>query len=128
MSEQSNTLENEIINVFYRNQSQTLSGNVYAALFTSNPDEDGSGTEVSGNNYSRQQITLGAPSDGVSTNTNDLLFEASGGDWGTITHAAVFDAASGGNLMDYSSLDASEVINDGQTYTIPAGSLSVTKQ
>ena len=66
----SNFLENEILDHVLRNSSYTPPSTVYAALFTSNPDEDGSGTEVTGGSYARQAVTFGAASGGSVTNSS----------------------------------------------------------
>jgi len=69
MSEMSNYLENALINATLRNTSYTSPATVYLALYTSDPTDADTGTEVTGNAYVRQSITFGAPSNGASTNT-----------------------------------------------------------
>jgi hypothetical protein len=127
MSQFSNYLENALINATLRNTSYTSPATVYCALYTSNPDEDNSGTEVSGNNYARVSVTFGAPSNGVSTNSADLVFPTSSGSWGTVTHFSIMDASTSGNMLYYGSLNSSAVI-DGADYilTISSGDLSIT--
>ena len=48
------------------------------------------------------------------------------GNWGTITHAAIFDASTGGNMLAWAPLTTSRTINDGDVFRIPAESLTVT--
>lgn len=100
----------------------------YVALFTAVTDaEAGTGTEVSGGGYARQAVTMGAPSNGVGTNSGELLFTASGAAFGTITHACIMDASTAGNaLTTIKALTASKVINDGDTLRFAAGTISVT--
>ena len=52
----SNYLENKVIDHFLGTSSTSAPSNVYMGLFTSNPTDANSGTEVSGNGYSRQDI------------------------------------------------------------------------
>ena len=69
MSEISTYLENALINATLRNTTYTSVATVYVSLWTSDPTDAGSGTEVSGGSYARQAVTFGAPSSGVSTNS-----------------------------------------------------------
>lgn len=96
------------------------------ALYTSAPSDAGGGTEVSGNGYARQAITFGATSSpgGVSSNTGAVSFTAAGGNWGTITHAGIFDGL--GNLLLHTPLTTSRVVNDGDTLTFAVGTVAVT--
>lgn len=98
------------------------------ALFTAAPSDSGGGTEVSGNGYSRQSVTFAAATSpgGTTENTGAVSFTASGGNWGTITHAAIFDAASGGNMLWWGALTASRIIYDGDTLNIAAGDLDLS--
>ena len=68
MAEMSNYLENALINATLRNTSFTSPATVYVGLYTSDPGEGNTGTEVSGTSYARQSATFGSPSNGVSTN------------------------------------------------------------
>ena len=45
--------------------------------------------------------------------------------WGTVTSFGVYDAATGGNLLFFGTLSISKTINQGDTVTFPAASLSV---
>jgi hypothetical protein len=65
----------------------------------------------------------------ATTFTNAAAIEfaaASGGDWGTIGWAAIFDASTGGNMIAWAPLTVSKAINDGDIFRIPASSLSIT--
>lgn len=126
MSEMSNYLENELIDHVFRNLAYTSPTTVYLALFTTDPAEDASGTEVSGNGYARQAIAFDAPADGVTQNSALESFTASGGNFGTVTHIAIFDALTLGNMLVYTPLDTSRVVNDGDTIEFAAGSVQVT--
>ena len=126
MAEMSNYLENALINGTLRNTSYTAPTTVYVALYTSDPTDADSGTEVSGTNYARQSVTFGSPSNGASTNSAAVEFPQAGSSWGTITHIGLRDASSAGNLLYHTPLDASKTIASGDVFRIATGSLSVT--
>jgi len=126
MAEMSNYLENALINATLRNTAYTSPSTVYVGLFTSDPTDAGSGTEVSGGSYARVAVTFGAPSNGASTNSAAVEFPQATGDWGTITHIGILDASSSGNLLYHTALDNSKVIQTGDIFKIATGNLSVT--
>jgi hypothetical protein len=126
MAEMSNYLEDALINATLRNTSYTSPAVVYLGLYTSDPTDADSGSEVTGNAYARQAITFGAPSNGVTTNTAVIEFPQATGSWGTITHIGIEDALTSGNLLYHSPLDASKTIATGDVFRIAIGSLSVT--
>ena len=122
----SNYLENALINATLRNTTYTSPSVVYAGLFTSNPTDAGSGTEVTGGSYARKAMTFGAPSDGASVNSGAVEFDQATGNWGTITHFGIFDASSSGNLLYHGALTASKVIETGDVFKFATSSVSVT--
>ena len=126
MAEMSNYLENALINATLRNTSYTSPTTVYVGLYTSDPGEGNTGTEVSGGSYARTAVTFGAPSNGVSTNSASVTFPTATGTWGTVTHVGILDALTSGNLLYFTPLDASKSIASGDVFTISTGNLSVT--
>ena len=126
MAEMSNYLENALINATLRNTSYTSPATVYMGLYTSDPTDANTGTEVSGGSYSRTAVTFGAPSNGATTNSAAIEFPQAGGSWGTVAYIGIRDASTGGNLLYHSPLDASKTIATGDVFRIAAGSLSVT--
>jgi len=125
MAEFSNFMENKIIDHMLRNQAYTPPATVYVALYTSDPTDADTGTEVSGGSYARQDAGLSAASGGASSNAADITFPQATADWGTITHIGLRDALTAGNLLMHSPLDASKTINNGDTFKINAGDLDV---
>lgn len=126
MAELSNYLENALINAVLRNTAYTSPTTVYVALHTADPAEDASGTEVSTGGYVRQAVTFGAPTDGVSTNSGTVSFTASGASWGSVTHFAIWDASTVGNMLFYSALDTSRTVNDGDTLQFASAAISAS--
>jgi hypothetical protein len=126
MSAMSNYLENALVNATLRNTTYTSPATVYVGLFTSDPTDAGSGTEVSGGSYVRKEATFGAPANGASVTTADIAFTQATGSWGTVTHFGIFDASSSGNLLFHGALTTSKTIETGDVFNISAGNLSVT--
>ena len=122
----SNYLETALINGTLRATSYTAPTTVYVGLFTTDPTDAGSGTEVSGNAYARQSATFAAPSDGAAATNADVQFPQATGAWGTVTHFAIFDALTTGNMMYHGALTTSKTIETGDVFKIASGSLTVT--
>lgn len=126
MAEMSNYLENALINATLRNTSYTSPATVYVALYTTDPTDADTGTEVSGGSYARTAVTFGAPSNGVSTNSASVEFPTCTSSWGTITHIGIRDASTSGNLLYHTALTTSKVIDVDDIFRISTGNLSVT--
>jgi hypothetical protein len=127
MSAISNYLENALLNATLRNTTYTSPATVYAGLFTTDPTDAGSGSEVSGGSYARKAITFAAPSNGVTTNSAAACeFDQATGSWGTITHFGIFDALTTGNLLYYGALTTSKTIASGDVFKFATSSVTVT--
>lgn len=121
----SDYLENKILDHVLRNTSYTSPTTVYLALYTSNPGEDNSGTEVTGGSYARQAISFAAASSGSSTTSGDVTF--TGVPAATITHIGILDASTSGNLLYFGELTSSITANSGSEVTISTGDLTVSE-
>jgi hypothetical protein len=126
MAEMSNYLENALINATLRATTFTSPATVYVGLYTTDPTDAGTGTEVSGGSYARQSVTFGAPSNGVSTNSAAVEFPQCTSTWGTVSHIGILDASTSGNLYYHTALDSSKTIETGDVFKIAIGNLSVT--
>ena len=122
----SNYLEAALINATLRNTTYTSVATVYVSLWTTDPTDAGSGTEVSGGSYARTAVTFGAPSNGTSLNNADVTFPTATASWGTVGWIGINDALSSGNLLYHSPLDTSKTIDSGDIFKISTGNLSVT--
>lgn len=123
----SNTFETTVLTWLLTNSAATRPTAWYVALFTSNPAEDASGTEVSttGTAYARQSVTFSV-SGNTASNTAAIEFPTATASYGTVTHVGVFDAASAGNLIAYAALTTSKAIDTGDVMRIPVSDLDVT--
>ena len=126
MAEMSNYLEDALINATLRNTTFTSPSVVYIALYTSDPTDANTGTQVSGGSYARQAVTFGAPSNGVTTNSAAIEFPQATASWGTVTHIGILDALTSGNLLYHTPLDTAKTIDSGDIFKISSGNLSVT--
>lgn len=126
MAEISNYLENALINVTLRATAYTAPTTVYVGLYTTDPTDADTGTEVSGGSYARTAVTFAAPSDGVTTNSAAVEFPAATGSWGTVGWIGILDASTSGNLLYHTPLDVSKTIASGDIFKIATGNLSVT--
>lgn len=122
-----NYLRQALINAVLRNTSYTSPATVYVALYTTDPTNADTGTEVSGGGYSRKAVTFGAPTAaGATDNTNTVTFDAATANWGTITHFAIRDAASGGNLLFHAALTNARTVLSGDTPKFNLGELDLS--
>ena len=126
MTAMSDYLENALVNATLRGQAYTAPTTIYMALFTSDPTDAGTGTEVSGGAYARQTITFSAPTNGSTSNSADVLFPVATAGWGTVSHFAVYDAATSGNMLYYGVLTTSKAISSTDQLKVAAGDVTIT--
>jgi len=122
----SDYLENKLLDHSLGTAPYTQPAAIYVALFTTAPTDAGGGTEVSGGGYSRKQVTFSAAVNGQASNSTDILFDVATANWGTITHAALFDASTGGNMLWWGALNASVQINTNDQFKFAAGNLTAS--
>ena len=127
-----NFLENEILDNYFGGQDYAAPATLYIALSTADPTDDGSGlAEPSGGSYARKAVsnnktTWSVASGGALSNAIDIEFVEATGSWGTITHFAVMDAASGGNMLAHGALGSSKSIDSGDIARFKAGELDIS--
>lgn len=127
MTALSDYAEKLLIDYCFNTEVVTRPTSWYIALYTAAPSDSGGGTEVSGNGYARDQVTFdaGASPGGTTQNASAAIFTASGGNFGTITHFAVFDSLSGGNMLAWTAMDTNRTVNDGETLTFAIGDIDI---
>lgn len=120
--------ENSILNHLFKNASMSQPTNLFFALSTADPTESGSGlSEPSGNGYARASgNNWSVATTGAVGNLTAITWPTSTGSWGTITHYAMLDASSGGNVISYGSLSVSKTITSGDTISFPSGGMIFT--
>ena len=126
MSAMSNYLENEILDHILGTGAFTHPSTVYVGLATATFGEDNSGTELTGNNYSRKSATFSVASGGTTSNSAAIEFDAATGSWGSVSHFGIFDQSSGGNLLIHGQFSSPKTIASGDILKIDTGDLDVT--
>lgn len=101
---------------------------LFMALSTADPTDDGSGiAEPVGNGYVRVQFeTWNAAAARAASNNGIIQWPVATGSQGTLTHWAMFDAITGGNMLFHGDLTSSVVINTGNRFEIPDATLLPT--
>lgn len=121
-----NYLANAIANATLRNTSYTSPANVYASLYTTAPTASTGGTELTGNGYSRVNVTFSAPANGsASSNVTATFGPASGNAWTGVVAFGITDASTSGNLLYYQTI-ATRNVKVGDTLTFGSGNVTIT--
>ena len=128
MAEMSNYLENALLNATLNATTYTAPATVYVSLWTSDPTDAGSGTEVSGGSYARTAVSFATASgtSGNVLNDADVTFPTATASWGVVGWIGINDAATSGNLLYHTALDTAKTIDSGDIFKISTGNLSVT--
>lgn len=120
--------ENKVLDHVVGKTSFTMPS-VWIALFTAAPSDAGGGTEVSGGSYARKS-TAGADwtaaSSGATSNANVITFVTPSGSWGTVTHFALMDASTAGNMLAWSALTTPQAVGTGNVVSFAVGDLDIT--
>lgn len=139
----SDYLENKLIDHIFRAGTFAKPTALWVALLTGAPSDAGGGSEVAGGGYVRVNLapgdanwratqggTSGAStgSSGTTANAAVIAFPSPTANWGTVSHYAIFDAATGGNLLIWDALTVPRPILAGDpppTFNIDALSIAV---
>ena len=118
----SNTYETIVLKYAFNADSVTRPTTWYLGLFTADPS---SATEISGSGYTRKAVTFTVTGD-TATNSGAVEFPVATASWGTISHVAIFDAATTGNQIAYAALTTSKAIGVDDVLRFPVGEVDVT--
>lgn len=136
MSAMSDYLENKLIDHLFRAATFSKPTHNWVRLYTAAPSDSGGGTEVSGGSYAAVDLV---PSDtnwtatqgGTSGNSSGtgghtdnavaITFAAPTANWGVITHFAIWDAQTAGNMILWGALTTPKTVNNGD----PAPSFAI---
>lgn len=118
--------KNQLVDHIFRSRTWIKPTQNYIGLLTSAPLLDGSGgVEVATGAYARVSVPLldanwAAPVGGNGTTSNlvPIRFPLPTADWGMITHAGLYDAPTGGNLIIWQQLDAPILLLAGQNAVV----------
>lgn len=102
----------------------------WLALFTTNPTMPAGtgGVEVSGGSYARVNIStlFSAAAAGSKTNNANVNFAQATASWGTVVGGGIYDASTGGNLLEAAALGTSVPVGSGDTFQVPSGDIVST--
>lgn len=121
----SDTFETHVLDYVFTTDVLTRPTAWYLALFTANPGDGDTGTEVSGGGYARQSVTFTVTND-TASNTAAIEFPTATANYGTVSHVGVYTASSGGTLIAHAALTSSKAIETGDVFRVPAGDLDIT--
>lgn len=141
MAAMSDYLENKLVDQIFRGQAYTFPATLYVGLLTATPSDTGGGTEVSGSAYARVAVTgslanwagtqgagttvASSGATGTTSNNTAITYPTPTATWGVVNAFGIYDASTAGNLLFYGTLSISKTINNGDTVTFPAASLSL---
>jgi len=126
-------LEAALLNHTFKNAAFTQPTNLYVALMTAAPADDATGstiTEPSGNGYARVNHNVWAVAtvgtDTSAKNTGAITFPTATGLWGTISHFAICDAATVGNMLAYGTLTTAKQVTTDDTPSFASEAIVIT--
>jgi hypothetical protein len=135
MSAASNYLENKVLDHVLRNTAYTQPTGLYLALFTNDSGNAATNLEAgtltdevstSSTGYVRKAVSFAAASSGSASTSATVTFDAATANWGTITHVAVMDASSSGQVLFWGAVTTSKTIESGDTFQVSSGNLTVS--
>lgn len=118
MADLTNYLRDKLNDHAFRATSYTVPASVWLALFTAATDANGGGTEVTPTGsgpYARQQLTLSTSSGGDMSNTGPVTFAGMPGV--SVTHWAVMDSSSNGNMLAQGAFTSTITVTSGNDLT-----------
>lgn len=127
----SNYLRDELLSHIFGLDTFTAPDPVYVRLYTSAPTDSGGGTQVSGGSYAPSEVvndaTTWARTVSTIKNTNASIdYAEATANWGSVVAAAIWDAASGGNLIHWSNLASPQTVNSGSQFGFDEDTFAVS--
>ena len=129
MAAMSDYLENKLLDALFRAQAFAMPATIHVALYTAAPSDSAAGTEVTGGGYARVAVTsslanwagtqaagsttASTGNTGTTSNNNAVTFPTPSANWGSVTHFALMDAATGGNALVWGALNTAKTVNSG---------------
>jgi hypothetical protein len=129
-------MRNDILNKLFRNDNIVFPTTLYIALSKTAPNDSGGNiTEPTASSYTRLAVSSDSinwteATTGTLNNSVAFRFSEAEESWTTaaspITHWAIYDAQTGGNMMFYGSLLRAQEIPTGSILEIPENGLVTT--
>lgn len=126
----SNYVKSNSLSLWANRQSVTPPSVLYAALYTTNPTQADTGTEVSGGGYARAAVTFTTPTlsgeQAIVQNSAAVNFPQLTANAGVAAYVGIRDAATGGHLLFYEALPTSLTLTSGFTPYFASGELKIS--
>ncbi len=126
MGSLSNFAELEFLDHLLGVTAWTTPAAVYLSLHTANPDEDASGAECSGSGYTRKVCSFGSAASRSIAQDVAVQFAEATGSWGTVSHWALWDTLTTGNMLAYGSFGTATAVGSGEAPSIASGTVVVS--
>lgn len=112
-------------------QPSVVAGNLYLALYTTDPTDGDAGTEATFGAYARQAIVRSVAgfdvSGDVGSNAALISFPEATSGSDTITHIAIRTASSGGDMLYHGVMGTSRLVDTGTTLEFAIGAITITE-
>ena len=132
MPAMSDFLEAALIGHLFRGAAYAAPATLHVGLLTAAPTDGTPGTEVAGSGYARAAVANSAAqwsaivgNNGTTSNASVVSMPTPSANWGLVTHFAIYDAASAGNMLWYAPLTVAKTVNTGDAISFPVGSITV---
>ena len=122
----SHYLENKLISATVRNLSYSTPEKVYLALYKTNPTKRDIGIEVTGDSYTRPNVTFAVPADGVTQNSALITYAVATTNWGEVGWVGVMDSEEDGNLLYFTELENAKNILTGDQLKFKLNEITLT--
>lgn len=119
----SNYLANAVTEHIFGGTAFTQPSSYYVAIFSSDPGLDGTGASEL---VARQEVTSWTITDNLAESDNELLFDAVGSAL-SVSHYALFDAATGGNCLYTGALNSAVSLSAGDRLKINAADIDLSE-
>jgi hypothetical protein len=130
MAAASDYLENKLLDHVLTTTGYTQPSTRYLALFTADTglETNSPSAEIStsGTAYVRKAVTFAAASGGTSATDATVTFDTATASWGLVSHIAIMDAETSGNVLFYGALTTSKQIDAADTMQVTTGNLTVS--
>lgn len=130
----SDYLENKLLDHVFGAVAYSAPATIYVALLTAAPTDASTGSTITEANYTgyarksmtNNKTTFSTSSGGALSNAAAITFAQCTAGSSAVTHFAIVDAASGGNILAWGDLTVSKTITSGDIPEFAATSLSIS--
>jgi hypothetical protein len=130
MAAASDFLENKLLDHVLTTTAYTQPSTRYLALFTAvtglETNSPSAEISTSGTAYIRKAVTFAAASGGTCATNATVTFDTATTSWGLVSHIAIMDAETSGNVLFYGALTTSKQIDAADTMQVTSGNLTVS--